>query len=138
MKLLIIFLTIGLASAIKLNQYLDSSCTNLFQTYYFGVNDCFSAGNGANAMNFTICNGTYFSSIIYSGTTCTGNPVMTISGDPIQCGLERRLVYCNENAQPNPAVIKSDSNYLSLNLLVYVIGVIGSYFFYKVKIDFFY
>lgn len=120
MKLFLLLLIIGFSNAIKLNQYLDSSCSNLFQTYYFNLNDCFSAGNGANAMNYTICNGTYFSSIVYSGTTCTGNPALTISGDPRTCALERRLVYCNENVPSNP-VIKSDSSYLLTNPIIQAI-----------------
>jgi len=120
MKLFLLLLIIGFSSAIKLNQYLDSSCSNLFQTYYFNLNECFSAGNGANAMNYTLCNGTYFSSIVYSGTTCTGNPVLTISGDPRTCALERRLVYCNENVPSNP-VIKSDSSYLLTNPIIQAI-----------------
>jgi len=120
MKLFLLLLILGFSSAIKLNQYLDSSCSNLFQTYYFNLNECFSAGNGANAMNYTLCNGTYFSSIVYSGTTCTGNPVLTISGDPRTCALERRLVYCNENVPSNP-VIKSDSSYLLTNPIIQAI-----------------
>jgi len=120
MKLFLLLLIIGFSSAIKLNQYLDSSCSNLFQTYYFNLNECFSAGNGANAMNYTLCNGTYFSSIVYSGTTCTGNPVLTISGDPRTCALERRLENCNENVPSNP-VIKSDSSYLLTNPIIQAI-----------------
>lgn len=119
MKITFLIVFLGVASAIKLNQYLDSSCSNLFQTYYFNLNDCFSAGMGANAMNYTICNGTYFSSTIFSGTTCTGNPIMTISGDPRTCALERRLVFCNENAPTNPTVIKSGSSDLIFNLILY-------------------
>ena len=122
MKIFLLFIIIGFASAIKLNQYLDSSCYNLFQTYYFNLNDCFSAGNGANAMNYTICNGTYFSAAIYSGTTCTGNPTLTMSGDPRTCALERRLVYCNENAQTNP-VIKSGAFGMFVNYIVIIAGV---------------
>jgi len=115
MKLLLLFFIIGFASAIKLNQYLDASCTNLFQTYYFNLNDCFSAGNGANAMNYTFCNGTYFQASIYGSTTCTGNPVLTMSGDPGICSsLDRRLIYCNENA-PQPLIIKSSSSSLYVN-----------------------
>lgn len=119
MKIFLLFIIIGFASAIKLNQYLDSSCSNLFQTYYFNLNDCFSAGNGANAMNYTICNGTYFSAAIYSGTTCTGNPTLTMSGDPRTCALERRLVYCNENAPSNP-VIKSGAFGMFVNYFVII------------------
>ena len=115
MKLLLLLTIFGFTSAIKLNQYLDSSCSNLFQTYYFKLNDCFSAGNGANAMNYTFCNGTYFSASIYSGTTCAGNPVLTMSGDPLTCGLDRRLVYCSENAPPASPIIKSDSSFLLIN-----------------------
>ncbi len=118
MKLLLLFLIIGFASAIKLNQYLDASCTNLFQTYYFNVNDCFSAGNGANAMNYTFCNGTYFQASIYGSTTCTGNPTLTMSGDPRICSsLDRRLVYCTENA-PQPLIIKSSSSSLYANQII--------------------
>ncbi len=118
MKLLLLFLIIGFASAIKLNQYLDASCTNLFQTYYFNVNDCFSAGNGANAMNYTFCNGTYFHASIYGSTTCTGNPTLTMSGDPRICSsLDRRLIYCNENA-PQPLIIKSSSSSLYANQII--------------------
>lgn len=122
MKIFLLFIIIGFASAIKLNQYLDSSCSNLFQTYYFNLNDCFSAGNGANAMNYTICNGTYFSAAIYSGTTCTGNPTLTMSGDPRTCALERRLVYCNENAPSNP-VIKSGAFGMFVNYFVVIAGI---------------
>lgn len=122
MKIFLLFIIIGFASAIKLNQYLDSSCSNLFQTYYFNLNDCFSAGNGANAMNYTICNGTYFSAAIYSGTTCTGNPTLTMSGDPRTCALERRLVYCNENAPSNP-VIKSGAFGMFVNYIVIIVGI---------------
>jgi len=124
MKLLLLFITIGFASAIKLNQYLDASCTNLLQTYYFNLNGCFSAGNGANAMNYTICNGTYFSASIYSSTTCTGNVALTMSGDPRTCSsLDRRLVFCNENAPPASPIIKSDSTFLRSNSILYGIFV---------------
>jgi len=116
--LLLLVFSIGFTNAIKLNQYLDGSCTNLFQTYYFNLNDCFSAGNGANAMNYTFCNGTYFSSLIYSGTTCTGSPVLTMSGDPKTCALERRLVYCNENAPPSQPIIKSSGSALVMNSII--------------------
>lgn len=122
MKIFLLFIIIGFASAIKLNQYLDSSCSNLFQTYYFNLNDCFSAGNGANAMNYTVCNGTYFSAAIYSGTTCTGSPVLTMSGDPRTCALERRLIYCNENAPSNP-VIKSGAFGMLVNYIVIIAGI---------------
>ena len=122
MKLFLLFLVFGIATAIKLNQYIDSSCSNLFQTYYFNLNDCFMAGNGANAMNYTFCNGTYFSAAIYSGTTCTGNPTLTMSGDPRTCALERRLVYCNENAPSNP-VIKSSAFGVLVNYIVIIAGI---------------
>lgn len=118
MKLLIFLTAISLVSAIKLNQYLDSSCSNLFQTYYFNLNDCFMAGNGANGMNYTFCNGTYFNALIYSGTTCSGNPTMTMSGDPRVCALERRLVFCNENAPPSSPTIKSFSPSTSINMFL--------------------
>ena len=122
MKLLLfIFTIIGFASAIKLEQYYDSSCANQFQTFYFNVNDCFSMGMGANAMNYTFCNGTYFSAIIYSGTTCTGNPVLTMSGDPRVCGLERRLVYCNQYTPPSPpSIIKSASSSLQVPVAILI------------------
>ena len=123
MKLFLLFIILSFSSAIKLNQYLDSSCSNLFQTYYFNKNDCFSAGNGANAMNYTFCNGTYFSALIYSGTTCTGNPVLTMSGDTLSCGLERRLVYCDENMPTNP-VIKSSVSENIVNYFLLTIGLL--------------
>ena len=120
-SLLFLFTIVGFASAIKLNQYLDSSCTNLFKTYYFNVNDCFYAGNGANAMNYSFCNGTYFSAVFYSGTTCTGNPVLTMSGDPRTCGIDQRLVFCNENAPPTPpSIIKSASSSLQVPVAILI------------------
>lgn len=123
MKLFLLFLVFGIATAIKLNQYIDSSCSNLFQTYYFNLNDCFMASNGANAMNYTFCNGTYFSANIYSGTTCTGSISMTMSGNTATCGLERRLIYCNENAPTNP-IIKSDVVGLMCNYGILILGLI--------------
>ena len=124
MKLFLLIVILGFSSAIKLNQYLDTGCSNLFQTYYFNLNGCFSAGNGANAQNYTICNGTYFSAEIYSGTTCSGSPVLTMSGDPRYCSsLDRRLIYCNENAPSNPVIVKSGGFILHMSYMLLVIGI---------------
>lgn len=118
MKILYLLFIASISRAIKLDQYLDSTCSNLYQTYYFNLNECFSAGNGANAMNYTICNGTYFSANIYSGISCTGNPVLTMSGDPLLCGLERRIVNCNLQNNPQNIIVKSNASKQITNVIL--------------------